>query len=99
MSKVILINGSPNEFGCTYTGLKEIADVLNGRNIDTEMIWIGSDPVAGCTGCYACWCVNQGVTFFYPEPLSMQGSGSVHLNQLAYGDGQGVYHSHVQTIP
>ena len=54
MSKVILINGSPNEFGCTYTGLKEIAEVLNGRNIDTEMIWIGSDPVAGCTGCYAC---------------------------------------------
>ena len=29
----------------------------------------------------------------------MQESGSVHLNQLAYGDGQGVYHSHVQTIP
>lgn len=29
----------------------------------------------------------------------MQESGSVHLNQLAYGYGQGVYHSHVQTIP
>lgn len=29
----------------------------------------------------------------------MQESGSVYLNLLAYGYGQGVYHSHVQTIP
>ena len=29
----------------------------------------------------------------------MQGSGSVRLNLLAYEDGLGVYHSHVQTIP
>ena len=25
MSKVLLINGSPNEHGCTYTALQEIA--------------------------------------------------------------------------
>ena len=27
--KVLLINGSPNEKGCTYTALKEVADKLN----------------------------------------------------------------------
>lgn len=54
MSKVILINGSPNQFGCTYTGLKEIADTLNRQDIQTEILHIGSGPVAGCSGCNAC---------------------------------------------
>lgn len=54
MSKVILINGSPNEFGCTYTGLREIEAVLNRHGIDTEIIQIGEGPAAGCNGCRAC---------------------------------------------
>ena len=29
MSKILLINGSPNEHGCTYTALNEIAKTLN----------------------------------------------------------------------
>ncbi len=28
MSKILLINGSPHEHGCTYTALKEVADTL-----------------------------------------------------------------------
>ncbi len=54
MSKVLLINGSPNEFGCTYTGLKEIAEVLEKHGIDTEILHVGSDPIPGCNGCNAC---------------------------------------------
>lgn len=33
MSKVLLINGSPNEFGCTYTALKEAADTLQENDV------------------------------------------------------------------
>ena len=33
MSKVLLINGSPNENGCTYTALKEIADTLLKKDV------------------------------------------------------------------
>lgn len=54
MSKVLLINGSPHEFGCTYTGLKEVADVLEKRGIQTEMLHIGSGAIPGCNGCNAC---------------------------------------------
>ncbi len=54
MSKVILINGSPNEHGCTYTGLMEVADVLNSHGIDTEMVQLGDGPIPGCNGCNAC---------------------------------------------
>ena len=52
--KVLLINGSPNEKGCTYTALKEISDVLNGESIDTNIYYIGTEPVAPCRDCRAC---------------------------------------------
>lgn len=31
--KVLLINGSPHEKGCTYTALCEVANQLNGQGI------------------------------------------------------------------
>ncbi len=34
--KVILVNGSPHEKGCTYTALTEVAKTLNEEGIDTE---------------------------------------------------------------
>ena len=52
--KVLLINGSPNEKGCTYTALNEIAETLNKENIDTEIYYIGVDAVAPFRDCRAC---------------------------------------------
>lgn len=52
--KVILVNGSPKEKGCTYTALKEIQKILDENNIKTEIFWLGAKPVAGCIGCGNC---------------------------------------------
>lgn len=52
--KVLMINGSPNEKGCTYTALSEIAAVLRENGVDSEIIHIGKEPVRGCTACGAC---------------------------------------------
>lgn len=52
--KVLLVNGSPNKSGCTYTALSEIADTLHQEGIDTEIFWIGNKPIAGCIGCHSC---------------------------------------------
>lgn len=52
--KVLLVNGSPHEKGCTYTALNEAAKVLNDLGIDTEIVWIGNKPICGCIGCGAC---------------------------------------------
>lgn len=52
--KVLLINGSPHEYGCTYTALKEAADALNARGIETEFFWVGNGSVQGCTACGGC---------------------------------------------
>lgn len=52
--KVLLINGSPNEKGCTYTALNEMSKTLNEEGIDTEIYYIGKDPIAPCRACRAC---------------------------------------------
>ena len=52
--KVLLINGSPNKNGCTYTALSEVAKQLELNGIETEIFHIGVKPVRGCIGCGAC---------------------------------------------
>lgn len=52
--KVLLINGSPNKNGCTHAALSIIADELRRQGINGETVWIGKDPISGCTGCGRC---------------------------------------------
>lgn len=52
--KVLLINGSPNEDRCTYTALAEAARSLEAEGVETEIAWIGRDPLRGCIGCGGC---------------------------------------------
>lgn len=52
--KVILVNGSPHEKGCTYTALCEVEKALNANGVETEIFQVGNKPIAGCIGCGAC---------------------------------------------
>lgn len=52
--KVLMINGSANEAGCTFTALSEIAGVLNEKGIDTEIVQLGKGAYRDCIGCGAC---------------------------------------------
>lgn len=60
--KVILINGSPNAKGCTFTALREAEDTLQKNGIDTEIVQIGKKPVQGCISCFSC--SNSGKCVF-----------------------------------
>ena len=62
--KILLINGSPNEKGCTYTALKEIANELAKENIEYEILQLKSEPVRGCIACFACVKSNSGHCVF-----------------------------------
>lgn len=53
--KVLLINGSPNEHGCTFTALNEVSESMKRRGIETEIFYIGKKAVQGCIGCYKCF--------------------------------------------
>ena len=45
--KVVLINGSRREQGCTYTSLMEISKVLKSEGIDTELFFLGVKVIDG----------------------------------------------------
>lgn len=68
--KVLLVNGSSRENGCTATALAEVARSLQAEGIETETIFIGNEPLADCMACRYCWknghcvlndCVNDFV--------------------------------------
>lgn len=52
--KVILVNGSPNEKGCTHRALEEVSAALTNEGIETQIFWLGKQPVGGCIACHAC---------------------------------------------
>lgn len=58
--KVLMVNGSPHEEGCTYTALEEVAKALEKAGVETEIMWLGVDAIAGCIGCGACARTGKG---------------------------------------
>lgn len=60
--KVLLVNGSPHEKGCTFRALCEVEKILKESGIETEIYQIGKEPIAGCMGCGACRKLGKCVT-------------------------------------
>ena len=54
MSKVLFINGSPNENGCISTAMDEVIRVLNENGVETEKIWLGKKAMPDCMACFKC---------------------------------------------
>lgn len=52
--KVLIINGSPHEDGCTANALKKVEKELNNDGIETTWLHIGSDDIRGCIACNYC---------------------------------------------
>ena len=52
--KVLLVNGSPNRKGSTYTALKQIQDTLMEEGIDSEIYHVGHKDIRGCIDCRKC---------------------------------------------
>ncbi len=52
--KVLLVNGSPNKNGCTFTALSKVQKTLVAEGIGADIFWIGKKPVGGCIVCGTC---------------------------------------------
>ena len=52
--KVLLVNGSQHQKGCTFTALQEVENILKSQGIETEMFWCGNKAIMGCVGCGHC---------------------------------------------
>jgi len=54
MAKVLLVNGSSREHGCTDRALQEVAGALEKAGVETEIFWVGAEALRDCVGCGAC---------------------------------------------
>ncbi|MDR1694095.1 MAG: flavodoxin family protein [Lactobacillaceae bacterium] len=52
--KVLLINGSSNQKGCTFTALSEVAETLEKEGVETEIVQLGAKACRDCIACMAC---------------------------------------------
>ncbi|OFX67144.1 MAG: NADPH-dependent FMN reductase [Bacteroidetes bacterium GWE2_29_8] len=59
--KVLLVNGSPHENGCTYTALVEVANTLKFEGIEAEIFQLGKKALTGCTACFSCMTLKRCV--------------------------------------
>ena len=76
--KVLLVNGSCHEKGCTYTALAEVAKALNANGVETEIYQLGGKKISGCNGCWTCKktkkCVmDDGVNEFVEKAAEFDG--------------------------
>ncbi len=62
MAKVLLLNGSPRDNGCTATALFEMIKVFNENGIETKLVGVGKETVKGCISCGYCGKAGKCVT-------------------------------------
>ena len=53
--KVLLVNGSPNKNGCTFTALSEVAAQLEKDGVGAEILHLGKQPINDCVDCGFCF--------------------------------------------
>ena len=62
--KVLLLNGSANKNGNTFTALSEIARQLEKNGVESEIMQLGNKPVRGCIACGQCHAKQLGHCVF-----------------------------------
>jgi multimeric flavodoxin WrbA len=60
MKRILLFNGSPHREGNTAIALGKVAEVLNVRGIETQMIQLGGTSIKPCMGCRKCIELKNG---------------------------------------
>jgi multimeric flavodoxin WrbA len=53
--KVLLLNGSPHDKGCTWAALNEMIEIFKQEGVETELIHVGNLELRGCLACNYCF--------------------------------------------
>ena len=76
----------------TFPALREVASALEQGGIETEIFWIGNQPIGGCIGCGACAklgsCAFDGVVNEFAEKLG-EADGFVFGSPVHYAAASG----------
>ena len=52
--KILMVNGSPHEHGCTARALKEMESVFAAAGIEVEKMTLGTQQIRSCVACGSC---------------------------------------------
>lgn len=88
--KVMLVNGSSRNQGCTARALRQIAEQLNAQGIETETIFIGNQPILDCTACRRCRKTGEGCV--HQDIASEIGRRAAEFDGFVFGSP--VYYAH-----
>ena len=90
--KVLLVNGSSNMAGSTFTALSEVAGTLQKEGIETEIFQLGSAAIRECTACGACALMQKNACVFKDDCVNEL------IEKAAWADGfvfgTPVYYAH-----
>ncbi len=90
--RVILVNGSPDEQGCTFTALSEVASALEAEGVKTDIFQTGKKPIQSCLDCGACHsigrCVVDDIVYDFAEKAK-DVDGFVFGSPVHYAAGSG----------
>lgn len=90
---VLLLNGSPNQHGCTYTALSEVKKTLEESGVTTDLLWIGKKAVQGCIACNRCEdldrCVFQDTLYNAAVEKLAAADGFIVGSPVYYGGANG----------
>ena len=88
--RVLLINGSSHEHGCTATALAEVAKELEAQGIETSIRWLGVKPIRDCVACGGC--KNGGGCVFRDDPVNALVEEARNSDGFVFGTP--VYYAH-----
>lgn len=94
--KVLLLNGSTTKYGCVYRALSEVAAALNQKEIDTEILQMGTEAIWDCMGCDFCQnggngrCVHEDMVNEWLEKAS-EADGFVFGSPVYYAHPAGQF--------
>ncbi len=90
--KVLLINGSSHEHGCTYTALSEVAMVLEKEGVATEIFQLGNASLRDCCACLSCKNKTIGKCVFNDDAVNEIIEKANNFDGFVFGSP--VYYAH-----
>lgn len=82
MGKVLFVNGSPNEHGCTATAMEEMISSFASLGIETEMLWLGKKNIPDCIACFSC---QQNGKCIFDDEVNAIGSRMDEFDGIVIG--------------
>ena len=90
--KVLLINGSSNLAGSTFTALSEVADTLEAEGVQTEIFQLGGEPIRDCNGCGGCARLQRNACVFKDDCVNELIQKAAEADGFVFGTP--VYYAH-----